>query len=134
MPQKLLRRFEVYYRLRYRSASFAECALGHISRLLGTKIGADITDISALRYQEDRLREKAAPKSINQEVRFLLKMLGDSGEVIRAHLKKTKQLKLTVHNFRTVQKSSGADGMAMEVVLRATGNPATGATQFPGEP
>ena len=44
-----------------------------------------------------RLREKAAPKSINEEVRFLLKMLGDPGEVIRAHLKKTRQLKLTVH-------------------------------------
>jgi len=85
------------YRLRYRSASFAEYALGHVSRLLGTKIVADITDISVLRYQEDRLREKASPKSINEEVRFLLKMLGDPGEVIRAHLKKTKQLKLTVH-------------------------------------
>jgi len=85
------------YRLRYRSASFAEYALGHVSRLLGTKIVADITEISVLRYQEDRLREKAAPKSINEEVRFLLKMLGDPGEVIRAHLKKTKQLKLTVH-------------------------------------
>jgi len=85
------------YRLRYRSASFAEYALGHVGRLLGTKIVADITDISVLRYQEDRLREKAAPKSINEEVRFLLKMLGDPGDVIRAHLQKTKQLKLTVH-------------------------------------
>jgi integrase len=85
------------YRLRYRSATFAEYALGHVKRLLGTKIVADITEISVLRYQEDRLREKAAPKSINEEVRFLLKMLGDPGEVIRAHLKKTKQLKLTVH-------------------------------------
>ncbi len=69
------------YRLRYRSATFAEYALGHVSRLLGTKIVADITEISVLRYQEDRLREKAAPKSINEEVRFLLKMLGDPGEV-----------------------------------------------------
>ena len=64
------------YRLRHRSATFAEYALGHVSRLLGTKIVADITEISVLSYQEDRLREKAAPKSINEEVRFLLKMLG----------------------------------------------------------
>ncbi len=85
------------YRLRYRSASFAEYALGHVSRLLGTKIVGEITEISVLRYQEDRLREKAAPKSINEEVRFLLKMLSDPGEVIRAHLKKTRQLKLAVH-------------------------------------
>jgi hypothetical protein len=71
--------------------------LGHVSRILGAKIIPDITEISVLRYQEDRLREKAAPKSINEEVRFLLKMLGDPGEVIRAHLKKTRQLKLSVH-------------------------------------
>ena len=43
-----------------------------------------------------RLREGAAPKSSNEEVRFLVKMLGDSGEVIRALLRKSKQLKLPV--------------------------------------
>jgi len=87
----------VGYRLRYRSATFAEYALGHVSRLLGTKLAVDINDAVVLGYQEDRLREKAAPKSINEEVRFLLKMLGDPGEVIRAHLKKNRQLKLRVH-------------------------------------
>ena len=87
----------VGYRLRYRSASFAEYALGHVSRLLGSKLVVDINEAAVLGYQENRLREKAAPKSINEEVRFLLKMLGDPGNVIRAHLKKKKQLKLTVH-------------------------------------
>jgi integrase len=95
--EEIIEEYLTGYRLRYRSASFAENALGHVSRLLGTKIVGEITEISVLRYQEDRLREKAAPKSINEEVRFLLKMLGDPGEVIRAYLKKTKQLKLTVH-------------------------------------
>jgi hypothetical protein len=56
----------------------------------------DIDEAAVLRYQEDRLREKAAPKSINEEVRFLLKMLEDSGEVIQARLRKKKQLKLAV--------------------------------------
>ena len=56
----------------------------------------DIDEAAVLRYQENRLREKAAPKSINEEVRFLLKMLGDSREVIRARLRKKKQLKLAV--------------------------------------
>lgn len=87
----------VGYRLRYRSVSFAEYALGHVSRLLGSKLVVDINEAAVLGYQEDRLREKAAPKSINEEVRFLLKMLGDPGDVIRAHLKKKKQLKLAVH-------------------------------------
>ena len=95
--QEIIDEYLVGYRLRYRSATFAEYALGHVARLLGTKLVGDITDSSVLRYQEDRLREKAAPKSINEEVRFLLKMLGDPGELIRAQLKKTKQLKLTVH-------------------------------------
>jgi hypothetical protein len=86
----------VGYRLRYRSATFAEYALGHVSRRLGGEMVVDIDEAAVLRYQEDRLREKAAPKSINEEVRFLLKMLGDSGEVIRARLRKKKQLKLAV--------------------------------------
>lgn len=86
----------VGYRLRYRSATFAEYALGHVSRLLGGEMVVDINEAAVLRYQENRLREKAAPKSINEEVRFLLKMLGDSGEVIRARLRKKKQLKLAV--------------------------------------
>jgi len=79
--EEIIEEYLTGYRLRYRSASFAEYALGHVSRLLGTKIVGEITEISVLRYQEDRLREKAAPKSINEEVRFLLKMLGDPGEV-----------------------------------------------------
>jgi integrase len=95
--QEIIDEYLVCYRLRYRSATFAEYALGHVARLLGTKVVGDITDSSVLHYQEDRLREKAAPKSINEEVRFLLKILGDPGELIRAQLKKTKQLKLTVH-------------------------------------
>jgi integrase len=84
------------YRLRFRSAPFADYALGHVSRLLGSKMVVDINESSVLGYQDSRLREKAAPKSINEEVRFLLKMLGDSGEVIRARLRAKKQLKLAV--------------------------------------
>jgi integrase len=56
----------------------------------------DVDASAVLTYQEDRLREGAAPKSINEEVRFLLKMLGDPGEIVRAQLRKEKQLKLKV--------------------------------------
>jgi integrase len=86
------------YKLRYRSATFAQYALGHVARLLGAKLVVDIDESCVIHYQESRLRESAAPKSINEEVRFLLKMLGDSGEVIRARLRKNKQLKLPVQN------------------------------------
>jgi integrase len=95
--EDIIGEYLIGYRLRYRSATFAEYALGHVSRLLGSKLVVDINEAAVMGYQEDRLREKAAPKSINEEVRFLLKMMGDPGEVIRAHLKKKKQLKLAVH-------------------------------------
>jgi integrase len=94
--EEVITDYLIGYRLRYRSATFAEYALGHVCRLLGAEMIIDIDDRMVLSYQESRLRENAAPKSINEEVRFLLKMLGDPGEVIRARLKKKKQLKLAV--------------------------------------
>jgi integrase len=84
------------YGLRYRAPRFAKYALGHVSRLMGRKLAVDVDSASVLKYQEDRLREGAAPKSINEEVRFLIKMLGDPGEIVRAQLRKEKQLKLKV--------------------------------------
>ena len=56
--EEIIEEYLTGYRLRYRSASFAEYALGHVSRLLGTKIVGEITEISVLRYQEDRLRSQ----------------------------------------------------------------------------
>lgn len=86
----------VGYRLRHRSATYAEYALGHVSRWLGSRLNVDIDEATVLRYQENRLRETAAPRSINEEVRLLLKMLGDLGEAIRARLKEKRCLKLAV--------------------------------------
>jgi len=94
--EDIIDEYLVGYRLRYRSATFAEHALGHVSRLLGAKLVVDVDEATVLGYQESRLREKAAPKTINEEVRFLLKMLGDPGELIRARLRKKRQLKLAV--------------------------------------
>ena len=54
----------------------------------------DIDDGLVREYQDARLRENAAPKTINEEVGFLLRLLGDRGEAIRSRLKKLKQLKL----------------------------------------
>jgi len=96
--KEIIDEYLVGYRLRFRAARFAEYALGHVSRLLGTKLTVDIDASSVLGFQEDRLREGAAPKSVNEEVRFLLKMLGDPGEIVRAQLRKKKQLKLPVQN------------------------------------
>ena len=85
------------YALRNRSATFAEYAVGHVSRLLGAKMIVDVDEETVLAYQAQRLREKAAPKSINEEVGFLLRLLGERGELIRAQLRKQKRLKLERH-------------------------------------
>lgn len=42
----------VGYRLRYRSATFAKYALGHVSRLLGAEMIVDIDEAAVLRYHD----------------------------------------------------------------------------------
>jgi integrase len=82
------------YRLRFRGVTFAEYAIGHVVRLLGDALLVDIDESTVLKYQTDRLKEAAAPKSINEEVRFLLTLIGEAGDVLRIRLRKKKKLKL----------------------------------------
>ena len=48
------------------------------------------------RHQTARLREKAGPKTINDEVMLLLRLCGDQGDLIRATLRRNKALKLAL--------------------------------------
>ncbi|MGI9071912.1 MAG: tyrosine-type recombinase/integrase [Bryobacteraceae bacterium] len=84
------------YRVRQpKSARFAEHAIGHVERLLGESMAVDISDKTILKYQTDRLTEGAAPKTINDEVGFLLRLLNVAqAGAIRAQLKQQKKLKL----------------------------------------
>jgi hypothetical protein len=68
--KEIIDEYLVGYRLRNRAPRFAKYALGHVSRLLGNKLTVDVDVSAVLKFQEDRLREGAAPKSINEEVRF----------------------------------------------------------------
>jgi integrase len=87
------------YKLRLpQSATFAEYAIGHIKRLLGDRMLVDVNEACVIRYQNDRLTERAAPKTVNEEVGFLLRIMGDLGDVLRVRLKKKKKLKLKVRN------------------------------------
>lgn len=52
------------------SAVFADYAIGHLKRLLGGKMLVDFSEAVVIKYQNDRLDEGAAPKTINEEVRF----------------------------------------------------------------
>jgi hypothetical protein len=82
------------YRLKHRSVTFAEYAIGKIVRHLGDRIVIDVTEQVVKGYQAARLKEGASPKTINEEVGFLLRLLGESGELIRARLRRQHALKL----------------------------------------
>jgi len=87
------------YKLRLpQSATFAEYAIGHIKRLVGDKMLVDMNEASIIKYQNERLTEGAAPKTVNEEVGFLLRIMGDLGDLLRVRLKKKKKLKLKVRN------------------------------------
>ena len=64
------------YRLRKpRSIVFATAALGHVKRLVGRVMAIDVSETTITSYQTARLKEAAAPKSINEEVTLLLRLL-----------------------------------------------------------
>ena len=65
------------HKLRFRGITVAEYAIGHVVRHLGDKLLVDIDETEVLGYQSTRLKESAAPKSINEEVRLLLTMMGE---------------------------------------------------------
>jgi integrase len=92
------------YKLRLpHSARFAEYAIDHLKRLLGGKMLVDFNEVAVIQYQNSRLSEGAAPKSVNEEVGFLLRILGDPGDLLRIRLRKRKMLKLKVR--QTVGKA-----------------------------
>jgi integrase len=95
------------YRLRFRGVTFAEYAIGHVTRHLGDELLVDIDEAAVLGYQSSRLKELAAPKSVNEEVRFLLTMMEQQGDIIRASLRKKKKLKLPAR--RKIGKAYEAD-------------------------
>jgi integrase len=82
------------YKARHQSAAFARYALGHLKRLLGKLLLGEVTPTVVKTYQNNRLAEKAGPKSINEEVQFLLRLCGEQGDWIRGQLKREKALKL----------------------------------------
>jgi hypothetical protein len=54
----------------------------------------EITDHAVIAYQQARLKEGAAGKTINEEVGELFRIMGAFGEAVRLQLKRGKKLKL----------------------------------------
>jgi integrase len=84
------------YRTKHQSPKYAEYAFGHVSRHLGDSLVVEVTPNVVKRYQAARLREKAGPKTINDEVQLLLRLCGEQGVLVRATLRRDKALKLAV--------------------------------------
>jgi integrase len=84
------------YRVRHRGVVFAQYAVGNVIRHLGAVMAVDVTEQTVTAYQTTRLKEAAAPKTINEEIGFLLRLLGEAGDVIRTRLRRRKALKLAV--------------------------------------
>ncbi len=109
--QDLADEYLISYKLRHpRSATFAEYALGHVKRMLGDKMLVDINEETVKEYQEARLREQTAPKSINEEIGFLLRIMDVPGDVLRVRLRKKKLLKLK--DWHPVGKAFGPEEKA----------------------
>jgi integrase len=58
----------------------------------------EVSEQTVRDYQDQRLREKASPKTVNDEVGFLLRVMEDAGDLLRVRLKKKHLLKLKVRN------------------------------------
>ncbi len=83
------------YKIKHeRSAVFATYSIGHTVRHLGRMMVVDLDAETVKGYQTARLKEGTAPKSINDEVVFLLRILGDQGDAIRSRLRRARALKL----------------------------------------
>ncbi len=85
------------YKLRHpQSATFADYAVSHVKRIVGGKMFVDCSEATVTSYQNARLQESAAPKTINEEVGFLLRIMDEVGDILRVRLRKRKLLKLKV--------------------------------------
>jgi integrase len=82
------------YALRHKAVTFAQYALGNVKRHLGEQMAVEVAERTVKEYQSARIQETAAPKTINEEVGFLLRLLGDQGDAIRGRLRRQKALKL----------------------------------------
>ena len=71
-------------------------------------------------YQVARLKEGASPKSINEEVGFMLRLLGERGDAIRAKLRREKALKLKVR--QNIGKAYAAEQKSALLAAAVAGN------------
>ena len=85
------------YTLRHHTVTLTNHAVNNLIRVLGSCKALDIDEQSVRHYQNTRLLERAAPKTINRELGFLLRLMGTAGAALRVKLKQNKTLNLDVY-------------------------------------
>jgi len=78
------------------ASRYSEYCVKQLVEHLGNKMLIEITEHAVVAYQQARLREEAAGKTINEEVGALFRIMGGFGEAVRFKLKRAKKLKLAV--------------------------------------
>ncbi len=88
------------YTVRRTSASvrYLKQRLTHLEKHIGDMMLIEISNKVIAEYQAVRLKEKASACSINSEVMFALRVMGEIGDAVRAKLRREKRLRLPVDN------------------------------------
>lgn len=84
------------YCIRHKSGPTAVRAIQTLSRHFGKTVVSSIGQSAVTGYQRARLKEGAAPKTINEEVGFLFRALGEAADTLRMRLRRDRKLKLPV--------------------------------------
>jgi integrase len=103
------------YKSKHESFRFLMPALGHLKRLLGDRMIAQIDTRSYVNYQTARLNEGAAGRTVNLETGILLRMIGSRGDQLRLELKRKKQLTVKQNNNAGKAYNVGEQDRLLEV-------------------
>ena len=78
---------------------YVRYCIKHLTEHMGRRLLVEITAQTVVAYQLARLLEKAAGKTINEEVAELFRIMGEVGNVVRLQLAKDKKLKLKQREY-----------------------------------
>jgi integrase len=88
--------YQTDYEVRHspNAAKYSKYCIKHLTKNFGGQMLIEVTDQAVVSYQQKRLREGAAGKTINEEVGELLRIMGECGDAVRVRLKRVKKIKL----------------------------------------
>jgi len=91
-----------YRKRNERSVTYLTYCLKHLLPRFGNRLLVEIDVNSVRTYQDARIDEKAHPKTINEEVGVLLRIMRELGKVIRARMAGENTLRLKYEEFEGI--------------------------------